>query len=586
MNYSKTKVKDLSNLCAKYNLATEGTKDELIDRLKAYEASKETVLFEKPAVGKVEVQEPLRDAHGSFFIHLNADNFSYYLNSGVIVPLELLESEVYRKQNRKKDILSNYPGHVIISRQPFSRLEAEDVMVEIEVSGIELKELTPGVFSSLEPIPISRVKSLIFPGPEGRQRFLTNVNIYPDSFFPERLCEVTSKRDSKLQAEMLPVTLPDNPSLILWRERLKRMDRVLGMFSFMRNAGIIYAERDSLYQELTPYFFYALSMVYESEAPVVDRDAPVFKYMLSPDIVEQNGFHRMLFKRIVDAIYADQDFHFEGAVSIMSEAIAAGIGNREEERDLQIAIELFIKLGRQQAIFKDLLINETIRRHYPIWGLLLLAQFSNRSKTHTDKQAVRNVFIQNTAIIPRNAAEFLLGLLGLYYGYGNMIKADTNLHFAEPYFAVCADHEQAIKIRHFSSLERILLESAFIFCKTGKAAPSSLAVGKDSGKRSVGQRPENFQGGKYSLVDQSYEKWGTVITIIERRDQWDELLDLINKHYPARVPARSQLAHYILSTFGTDKRVLLNFLAQNKERISTEALKGLVDFDIAEFSRK
>jgi len=586
MNYSKTRIKDLSNLCAKYNLSTEGTKDELIERLKTYEASRERVLFEINAtVTSGEVREP-REVYGSYFIHLNADNFSYYLNSGVIVPVELLESDVYREQNRKKDILSVYPRHLIISRQPISRLDAEDVMVEIEVSGIELQELTTGVFSSLEPIPISRVKSLIFPSQDGRKRFLNNVNIFPDSFFPEDLCEVSSKTDSKVQVEMLPTALPDNPLLIIWRERLKRMDRVLGMFSFMRNAGIIYADRDGLYQEFTSYFFYALSMIYESEPPVVDRDAPVFKYMLSPDQVEQSGFHRMLFKRILDAIYADQEFHFEGAISILSEAIAAGIANRDEERDLQIAVELFVKLERQQAIFKDLFVNETIRRHYPIWGLLLLAQFSNRSKSHTDKQAVRNVFIQNTAIIPRNAAEFLLGLLGLYYGYSTMIKADTNLSFSEPYFRVRAEHEQAIKIRYFSSLERILLESAFVFCKTGKAAPSLLPVRNILRKRPAIQRSDNFQGGTHTFVDRSYDKWDTIVTMIERRDQWDDLLDTINKNYPAGVPASSQLAHYIISKFGIDKRILLNILAQNKGRINVEALKGLVDCDLSEFSRR
>jgi hypothetical protein len=356
------------------------------------------------------------------------------------------------------------------------------------------------------------------------------------------------------------------------------------MFSFMRNAGIIYSDREGIYQQFTPYFFYALSMIYESEPPVVDRDAPVFKYMLFPDVVETDGFHRLLFKRIVDAIYGDQEFHFDGAVSILLDALTAGIGNREEERDLQIAIDLFTKLGRQQAIFRELLVHEVIRRHYPIWGLLFLAQFSNRDISHTDKQAVRNVFIQNTHLIPRNGAEFLLGLLGLYYGYSNMVKADTNLHLKETYFAFLADYEQAIKIRHFSSLERILMESAFIFCKTGKAAPSSLPVRRE-GEGGGDPRVEKMPGASADIVDRCYDKWGTSVTMIERRDKWGELLELINRNYPTRVQAGSHLFHFIAMACGMDKRVLLDTLAQNKERLRIEEIRKLVELD-SEMNRR
>lgn len=581
---SKPTKEELIKQCEKLNLSTEGKVEDLRRRLQEHkDAQKSPQMSLDTPIDNQPSAETAKKTN--YFIHLKSANFLYYLNYAVIVPVSLLENDIYRNENRRKDVLTDYPNHIIISKKPIGEFSQDDVMVEVDGDALPSIRFSDEIFYTFDPIPISRIIGVIFPSEESKKKFLADINIYPDSFFPEKLCSVFSKTGSSLNTNSLPEKLPENDGLFDWTKKLDAFDRILGMFSFMRNSGIIYSVVEGTYYEYTSSYLYALNCIYPQDGQQFEREAHVFKYMLRIKEPDGQNFQRVIFEKIIDWIYLGKAFNFGTAITLLSESLIPGSFTKEDEVLVYAASDVFHKMNRQEIVFRDLLINDLFRRNYALFGLMFLCQYSNVHKSHTDKQAVRNLIIANTNVIPRQTAEYLLALLGLYYGYKNMVKADTNLSLNDPVLSELCDVQQTIKIKDLNYVDRIVIDSCFEFAATSKIGSYHLRLSHFSNTK-VDIRANVGRQKDVLYFDRSFKKFDTTISVIERQSKSQQLINTILKEFPSSIPSKSATLYYLLNKFGIDKRLLLQYILDNTSKIDWEELQKLVEVDMSQLNRK
>lgn len=579
MNYKKLNTEQLKEQCSLNNISPIGRKDELIKRLTQLETNRNSQLEFNSTIEVVSPSEKSKISQPTLFIQLKASNLAYYFNYGVIYPLALEESEIYKNENRKKDLFTQYYEYIILSPAIINSFEHDDILVEIITKNLKIKSINNSTLSYIgEPIPISRIKTIYFKTVTAQNTFISSVKTFPDSFIQEQLCLISPMSFPIQKEDLSKIELPHNLDLVEWKIILRKFDKVMGMFSFMKNAGVFFSEIDNSYQEYTQNYFCALSIINTTVKTQSTKDLGLYRYILFPFEIEASTVQRVLFRQIMDSIHNDLSFDLKLANKIIQAALASHLATLDEEKELKLILDYFKKLEQHQIAYKDLLMVDIIRKNYPVLALLFLSRFSNKSRQHTDKQAVRNTFILHEAQFNKSVTEYLLGVLGLYYGYKTMIKQDTNLNTADNTFASISEQLQSIKFRLTSPLDRITIESIFNFCKTNKTISEeySFLNLQSSKKQSTFSLPN---WGAFVYSDNSYTVCNTKITIVDRKHKSEDLLNVIDRNYSDRISDKSLLAHYLVSNFGLNKKTLLDLVKANISKLNLDELAQLIDLD-------
>lgn len=248
------------------------------------------------------------------------------------------------------------------------------------------------------------------------------------------------------------------------------------MFAFIKNASVFYSERENKFENYSSGFFSTLNLINPTKQLSVYRENVYLRPLLHYRNLEINSAQREIFKSVIERVYDNKTFDFKTAIEILENSIANEHSKNGELADIKEQIGLFKQLDKLTVSYKELLQKEVIRKNQnlPALALLFLSKFPNKSRQHTDKQAVRNAFIQNEFAAPLNIAEYILGFLGLYYGYKSMIKEDTNLKFSDNTFEQLAANTQSIKFKLDNYFERFIVESAFQFSTQQKVLNDSF----------------------------------------------------------------------------------------------------------------
>jgi hypothetical protein len=573
MQYKKLKVEELINICITRGLSSNGRKDILVQRLIDLDSKEDGIQlsmidYQQQEVAKLSTQKGL-------FLHLKAQNLSRYFNAGIIYPLILEESEIYLKENRKTDILTKFPQHLILSTNPLNEFNEDDVLVELIIDDLDLKQLDAELFYSSDPIPISRIKNLYFKTASIIKSYLASIKIFPDSYIAEDLCKVLPFSSQTLKVDLSDYILPENNNLKLWNERLLKFDKLMGLLSFMKNAGVFGIKSHSfLFEEYNSSFLNVLSLINSNIQPV-SKDIALYRYILFPQSIEITNSQRQVFKKIIDYIYLDIDFSFSLLKNILHDIKNSPSELSEDKSELDTILAAIEKVESHKLAFKELLKIDILRKNYPILCLIFLARYPNRTKTHTDKQAVRNQFILNEANLPKNANEFILSVLGLYYGYKSMIKEDTNIVINDIFISNIARQVQSIKFKLKSTFERVIIQSIFDFCKTDNTISSKYQYLNFKTSNNI----KNTISNQHDYIDKSFDLFNTKILVFERLDKSVAILQAINDNYPLTLNSNSTLLHYLISNFGVTRELVKEIVKANSNRLNAAEILALINFE-------
>jgi hypothetical protein len=585
--YKDHKIDELRDLCTKRGLDTSGKKNDLVSRLLRSDESKnniftQTLMEDELAIKPVETKVKL-SMKENFYLHLNSSNLSNYFTFGYFYPLALEESEIYKTENRAKDILSIFDEYIIVGKKPINKFENSDVLVELVLNGIKVSEFeNSGLFYVPEPIPISRVKSIYFKTATIKATFLSSVKTFPDSFIPGSICKIISDENEKFEEiDFAKISLPRNETLSEWKIKLDLFDKILGLFAFIKNASIFYAERENKFENYSTGFFSTLNLINPTKQLAVYKENVYLRPLLHYRNLEINSAQRVIFKSVIEKVYANKTFDFKVAIEILETSVTNEHSMNGELADIKELIALFKQLDKLIVSYKELLQKEVIRKNQnlPALALLFLSKFPNKSRQHTDKQAVRNTFIQNEFAAPLNITEYVLGFLGLYYGYRSMIKEDTNLKFSDGTFEQLALSTQSIKFKLESYFERFVVESAFQFAVQQKVLNDSfefLNWDSDISYNKSFTLTSNYQ---YEYTDRSTNIMGQSILSIFRQDKTEKVFDRIANQYPDKIENTTYLAAFFVKYFNLDKWHILDILKKHKSRYPMNELEDIIDID-------
>lgn len=178
--YKDHKLDELRDLCKERGLDMGGKKNDLVSRLLRADNSKGDMFTQTAVEVELDVK-PTKTvvkttAKGNFYLHLKSSNLSNYFTFGYFYPLALEESEIYKNENRAKDILSTFEEYIVVGKAPINKFESSDVLVELVLTGIKPNEFeNSGLFYIAEPIPVSRVKSIYFKTAAAKASFLSSI---------------------------------------------------------------------------------------------------------------------------------------------------------------------------------------------------------------------------------------------------------------------------------------------------------------------------------------------------------------------------------------------------------------------------
>lgn len=441
----------------------------------------------QPAVQSATVANQETDAEristkGALYLQLHRANVARYFMRGAFYPNALELNQQYN-ENRVEDILTRYPGYLVLASGLDGNFEEDQLLIELELRNED--SLNSEVVGDLHflnvPLPISRIRSISFATESARNSFYNNVETFKDYFFPQALSRHIEdtipivETELGLQPRLSAVDIPK------WSKVLEHFDRVLGMFGYMKIASVLrFYSEDSVvdYPGGFSGAWHEINTAFEKPEGI---NTAVYKslLLLTKPVVEL-GAKRRLFFNLINIIYSGEQISYKTAIELINQiggelASRGPVGKENELDELRSASKEFIKLAtpgasQYQSALKrfELSQNEqSAASNLPLTALVLLGKFSNRERANTDKQAALNHFAKPGSMLQEVDLTQHLAIMGLYYGYQSLVREVGGLFDEHPELAVKIQDENRLRFRMEKLQDRQLLESVFRFSADG-----------------------------------------------------------------------------------------------------------------------
>lgn len=412
-------------------------------------------------------EKPLQE--NEYLFQLDINNLLMYLVSGMFYPLDLESNEIYKTENRRADAQSHYQGHLLLSKGIFGDAEDNQILVRMVLNASEAVSLRHGEnFSLLEqPLPVSRLLCVYFSSPTAITRYQASLDSFADIYLDPSLCRLVPDSLQRFPVRFNLLFDVTEPPLAGWKKRLDTYDKLMGMFSFLKNSALFYTNQTREFLDYPASYFECLGLINETFQAQA-KNASFFGWIVFPSKMStEHRSQRYFFQKILEAIYSDVIFSSKWAKYLMKEALTLEFPDAPKI-EIEELLTQFTSYETQRIDYKQLLNHPLIKKSIPLTILVFLIRFSNKNITHSDKQAVRHYFAENAGSLDRNTAEYTLAVLGLYYGYTSLPKCEY-FKLTDRFFQSLLDNSQtaSIKFRLDGMLDRFVIESIYQFTLSG-----------------------------------------------------------------------------------------------------------------------
>lgn len=162
-----------------------------------------------------------------FYLPISSKCLAHYFGNACIMPSRYFSNKPIDIQNKFEDFL-------LITKSLGTK--ETDCCLELVFTKTELNELIDikeGFFLYEKPLPISRVKSVVFSDKNQKEQTIVNITM-STAFVPEKLIQVISKFDTKDTSKL---EKPENIQVTDWSLSLKKYNSLLGGFALLRLSG-------------------------------------------------------------------------------------------------------------------------------------------------------------------------------------------------------------------------------------------------------------------------------------------------------------------------------------------------------------
>lgn len=387
-----------------------------------------------------------------WIFQVNISNIYDYFSRGLILPVK------YISNRTTEDIQSKYPDYLVVSKGYLEELTDIQVIISITLNSIDVQNINRvGDILFLDyPLPITRIKKIFVYDDEIKNQILSTAKTQNAGIIPERLFDsITINNRSKwLKQKTIKKSPVDNGRNEV--DNIKHFDRVLGMFAFMRNSEIYYANKSESIANFSPYFFTAAGLIndklkLQSEFYEINptREA-TFRLLLRLD----NPTDKPVLPKIVNDLFAGEVFDKKYIERNQDEFIS-NLSDKKYNKEIKTAISNLINpLGRSKAIP---LLEESESKEKAYFVILAyLHLYSQKGDQDLLKQKI-------TTELPHSHAEICLALLGQYFGYQSLRNYEK-IEISDPFLRhPYTDNLFPIKFQLNSELDYQLIESIYQF---------------------------------------------------------------------------------------------------------------------------
>ena len=180
-----------------------------------------------------------------YYLPIKSNSLAHYFGSACIMPSKYFP-------NKPVDLQNNFEEYLLLTTHTGTKetdCSLELVFTKPEIN--ELIDIKEGFFLYPKPLPISRVKTVLFSDKNKMEQTIVNITM-STAFVPKELIKVVPKFDTietnKLE---IPVT---NEELKNWSTEIKKYNSFLGGFALMRLAGEEYMNYSENYFSALSFF--------------------------------------------------------------------------------------------------------------------------------------------------------------------------------------------------------------------------------------------------------------------------------------------------------------------------------------------
>lgn len=359
-----------------------------------------------------------------YLLQINRIKLKDYLNSGLILPDKYLE-------DCEPDIQSKNKNFLVVSDGYINELDESQILLELILTDDEISKLcqSTDIYYLDFPLPISRIKKIYVQDKKILKHMLVSIENSENGILQKELFAEYKKGKNIVfeKKEYKPINeefqIPSD-----YTNQIRMYDKRMGMFSFMKNASLYYADTKGVATSYSENYFIILSSLLEQ--PLVEGSYHGL------DILKEDSKFR-------DILYGEGQLDKEFLISF-SETI--------KDQDIKELFNQYLKsIGKREVI------KEFASKNMDIYYLIGLVE---RFKQRDDNNKLDNLKVDMTNLIPSDKAELSLAILGIYYGYSRL-RSYENIEIKNKAFRQIFRTKFNIKFEMNSKLDYITVESIY-----------------------------------------------------------------------------------------------------------------------------
>lgn len=461
--------------------------------------------------------------NNTFYMQIHENNLADYFNRAIILPTK------YISNRTEEDIQSKNEDVILLSDGYFEDLKDNQILLEIVLTNEEIKLLdkifirnkeslnSDDGYTSKIPFPITRIINIYFENKDIREHYKSLFKVGDVGYLPNDRLKLLSKNFKKKLQQYSIISNVRNKT-IKWsklskesklypyklllvkskknREKLLKYDKIMGMFSFMKNTNLYFSDKNKYSSNYSNHYFNLLKLLNTSvEATEIDEKKLSFlKKMLQ---IEEMT---ILIKKLYKDEQIDEDFIKE---------------NTEKSNNKETLDKLFDEMTKMEAL-KSL---KDAKEFY------LAYLYCNRFDGDMESLKAKIVDIGDV-----NKAEILLAMFGLYYGYSKL-RAREEILIQDDFFKVLLidKRENNIKFMLDSKLDYITIESIYQYVFNNKISDEDFSYLEYPKKYKNLKIQESKQNQQFYTIEKN--KYFNIEKIDIVKKEWKDIIkERLNKY--------------------------------------------------------
>lgn len=453
-----------------------------------------------------EMDTEIKNKIEKFFIQIDKSKLGDYISKGLICPDKFLGNEIV------KDTQSNNNNFLILSDGYFDKLDDRQLLLEIILTNKEKKPLENGIFFLDKALAITRIKTIYCHSQKkDSKEIITSLLSYQSGYISEKLFKTFPKGKNKLKQYSLSKI--DNIEYKEYKEEFLKYDKVMGMFSFIKNTNLYYVNDTGFYSNYSDKYF----EFYDFETNTIN----IKKWIGENFYITEIG--KKFINRLHSEKYIDENF-IQEIIEIIDDSTMKNT-----------FIELLSDPLAKKRILKSL---EDESIYYFICLLYIYGK-----KGSNAKDILKDNILEE---IPFEKAENALALLGLYYGYSSLRAYEEIRIEDENYRNIQKDHNFNIKFKLDSQLDYKIVESIYQYAfnnQDEKITNSFSYLDKINIKHKIIKLSTNNEFKRWYKVEKNRKN--DIYNIKIKKQTWEEFINTKMEKYDIEI----NFGKYYLTSF-------------------------------------